>query len=104
MAPVSDFGGLMVRGCQRKVVFLKNTDSKIFSEAYFIVDDSFLSAGVAEADMVREATRIVNECLGMTDAPSSGGTVFKKILHTVLFSIPGFLVGALLTALLFIIF
>ena len=24
----------MVRGCQRKVIFLKNTESKIFSEAY----------------------------------------------------------------------
>ena len=50
----------MVRGCQKKMVYLKNTGSEVFCEAYFVVRDDAL-ASVDECDMIREANRILNE-------------------------------------------
>ena len=29
----------VVRGCQKKIVYLKNTGSEVFDEAYFVVND-----------------------------------------------------------------
>lgn len=50
-----------VRGSEKKILYVKDTGSKIFEEAYFVIrrgmdgEDSRPS----ENDMVREATRIV---------------------------------------------
>ena len=52
-----------MRGSEKKVIYVKDTGSKLFEEAYFV-----LRRGVSEsadgsdaADMVREASRIVEE-------------------------------------------
>ena len=50
-----------MRGSEKKIIYVKDTGSKIFEEAYFVIrrgvdgEDSRPS----ENDMVREATRIV---------------------------------------------
>ena len=57
-----------MRGCQKKIVFLKNTGSHIFDEAYFILksdghdekDDKNVTR-----DMVCEANRIIEENFGL---------------------------------------
>jgi hypothetical protein len=82
----------MVRGCQRKVIFLKNTDSKIFSEAYFIVDDRALST--SESDMVREANRIIDENLAHTTVNGERRRGVGRILGAMLRGIPAFIIGA----------
>ena len=50
----------MVKGNQRRVIHLKNTDSGIFEEAYFILreDDS---PSLTEQSMIKEANRIIEE-------------------------------------------
>lgn len=81
----------MVRGCQRKVIFLKNTESDIFSEAYFIVDER--RPDICEADMIREANRIIEENLARA---ANGGARKKgvaRIARTLLVSIPAFILG-----------
>ena len=52
----------MVRGCQKKIIYLKNTDSEVFDEAYFVLRDERLGT-VEECDMVKEANRILGECI-----------------------------------------
>jgi hypothetical protein len=32
----------MVRGCQKKIIYLKNTGSEVFEEAYFVVRENEL--------------------------------------------------------------
>lgn len=53
--------GFMLKGCQRKIIMLKNTGSNIFEEAYFVIRDSALRSHVSEADMIAEANRIIRD-------------------------------------------
>lgn len=52
-----------MRGYQRRVIYLKNTGSALFDEAYFVVRESG-GAGAQNGDMVSEATRIIMENSG----------------------------------------
>lgn len=47
-----------MRGCERKIIMLKGTDSEIFDEAYFLLRRDFKDNGDGE-EIVREAQRIV---------------------------------------------
>ena len=85
----------MVRGCQRKVIFLKNTESKIFSEAYFIVDDK--APDVCEADMIREANRIIEENLACGARRQTGQGRGSRLFRALLRGIPAFILGAVAT-------
>ena len=49
---------LALRGCQRKIILLKGTDSQIFDEAYFLLRRDVEDRGHEE--IVREAQRIVD--------------------------------------------
>ena len=60
----------MVRGCQKKMVYLKSTGSDVFEEAYFVVRDGAL-AGVDECDMVKEANKILSECVSLEEKCSA---------------------------------
>jgi hypothetical protein len=50
----------MLRGCQKKVVFLKNTGSQVFEEAYFVIKPEF--EAISEYEIISEATKIANGC------------------------------------------
>ena len=52
-----------MKGYQRKVIFLKNTGSPYFDEAYFLVSREGDGASIEQSDMVLEANRIINESL-----------------------------------------
>ena len=52
-----------MRGYQRRVIYLKNTGSALFDEAYFVVKEGGVAAAES-GDMVSEATRIIEENLG----------------------------------------
>ena len=53
-----------MRGCQKRVIFLKNTGSALFEEAYFLMRSEEMTEGKSEADMVSEAARIIEENFG----------------------------------------
>ena len=53
-----------MRGYQRRVIFLKNTGSALFDEAYFIMRSEEMTEGKTEADMISEASRIIEENFG----------------------------------------
>ena len=48
-----------MKGCQKKVIYIKNTGSDIFEEAYFIIKEK--NGASVGGDFVREANRIVDE-------------------------------------------
>ena len=53
-----------MRGYQKKVIFLKNTGSHLFDEAYFVISREGESAVSNQFDMVLEANKIINESIG----------------------------------------
>ena len=53
----------MVRGCQKKIIYLKNTGSEVFEEAYFLISDKGDTESIDEDDMIEEASRILDECI-----------------------------------------
>ena len=57
----------MVRGCQKKIIYLKNTRSSIFDEAYFVIKDNMLYESKDECDMVEEANKILSEAFNFDD-------------------------------------
>lgn len=52
----------MVKGCQRRIIMLKDTGSRYFDSAYFILR-SELPRSCSEQDMLREAQHIVDGCV-----------------------------------------
>ena len=53
----------MVKGCQRKTIHIKDTGSKYYEEAYFILKPGASDAKGSEVDMIDEALRIAGESL-----------------------------------------
>ena len=68
----------MVRGCQKKIIYLKNTGSEVFEEAYFVVREKNLAYESSECDMIEEANRILDECTSF-DEKSGRLTKIKKV-------------------------
>ena len=66
-----------VKGYQRKVIFLKNTGSPYFDEAYFVV--SRAGASVGQSDMVEEANRIISESLEDSETRIRGERVKRRL-------------------------
>ena len=79
-----------MRGYQRKVIFLKDTGSHLFDEAYFVVSRKGEEASIGKGDMIFEANRIIKESLTYREKRAGG---IKSLLRLD-FIIP-FLVGAL---------
>ena len=72
----------MVKGCERRVVYLKNTDSTVFEEAFFVMKDAKNEKPPSSIEMVREATRILNENMtveAMLSEPPSASLSFRQI-------------------------
>ncbi len=90
----------MVRGCQRRVIFVKNTGSEMFDEALFFVGAD-TKGERTEEDMIREADRIISEQI--CEYKDKDG-VFVRGLHLFLrygvALLIGGLIGALIVALL----
>lgn len=49
-----------MRGYQKRVIYMKNTGSELFEEAYFVVKEES-SATRPENEIVKEANRIIRE-------------------------------------------
>ena len=81
----------MLKGCQRKIIYLKNTKSEYFSEAYFVLKERAENA--QENDVLKEAERLLGRTHVEGKEKKSGGTV--KVLHFLLGILSGFLLTLL---------
>ena len=52
-----------MRGCQKQVIYIKNTGSRHFEEAYFVVRENAADISVSAENMIDEANRIIRESL-----------------------------------------
>lgn len=85
----------MVRGYQKRVVFMKNTGSEFFDEAYFVVCDEHM--GKSEADMINEANRIIDEAEGNFHSRRGGrkiGFLLSFVAGSFLTAISALIYGA----------
>lgn len=74
---------MMIRGCKKNLVVLKNIGSDYIDEAYLVLKGEFPS-GAASPDIVKEANRIIWEY-------QTG----KKKKTRPPFSLPSFILGAI---------
>lgn len=87
-----------MRGCEKRVIHLKKTNSHLFDEAYFIVKREAELSSFGESDMVLEANRIIKESLGQDESRIRSGRQ-EKIKNF----LPPFLLGALFSSLVLIL-
>lgn len=51
----------MLKGCQKRMIFVRDTGSELFDEAYFILKRDIPYDESLEDDIVRTATAIINQ-------------------------------------------
>ena len=89
-----------MRGCQKRVIFIKSTGCDLFDEAYFVVSDSALSSDIDECDMVEEANRILDECVFTEEENSLKNIIFdiakKKAIPFILGIAIGIVIGLII--------
>lgn len=84
----------MVRGCQKRTVHIRDTGSKYYEEAFFILRPGALDSN-AQSDMIEEAMRIAEETLNSA-VPEKKRK--KKNTRDLLIFASGFISGALAAA------
>ncbi|MBQ8303251.1 MAG: hypothetical protein IJX97_06920 [Clostridia bacterium] len=92
-----------MRGYQRKVIFLKDTGSSLFDEAYFFVSRKGEEAKVEQSDMILEANRIIKESLGDKESRLRGEKKFFKKSFLIPFFLGAFITSILILGIYFIL-
>ncbi len=91
----------MVRGCQKRTVHIKDTASRYYEEAFFILKPGALDPD-SQSDMIEEAMRIAEESLSVS-VPKKGKK--KRILRDVITFASGFALCAVICAVIsFVVF
>ena len=85
-----------MKGCHKRVIYMKNTGSDVFEEAYFVVKDGGGSL-TYDGDFLSEAKRIVEENKGIGARKRGEGAVLQRVL---IFG-SGFLLAFLIALLIF---
>ncbi len=84
----------MVKGCQRRIIHIKETGSRYFEEAYFMLKPGTDSCEDGCGEMIDEAIRIIGESL-------SGGLGKRKKRSFAFRYLAVFAAGALAGAVIF---
>ena len=90
----------MVRGCQKRIIYLKNSGSTLFEEAYFIIKNDLRNEEISECDMIEEANKIIEESFFCED---ERGLVKRAVAFLKRNTLP-FLTGAVIGVLAALIF
>ena len=93
----------MLKGCQRRIIMVKDTGSKYFDSAYFVIKHDLPSSSL-ESDMLAEAHRMIDACeiknasseKSSTSAVSAASK--RKKLSSTLMGLMLFLAGVSLAA------
>ena len=94
----------MLRGCQKKIVFLKNTGSKIFDEAYFVISDKEDNRTLDEPDLIAEANRIIEENVLCKTGKESLPLVKRIMKNRITVFIAGVLISLIICTVIAIVF
>lgn len=94
---------MIYKGTQKKMIMLKNTGSKYFEEAYFIIREEGTPAAsepFSENDMIKEANRIISETFMNTRYSENERRTGKLRGSSVFWFFAGSLCGSALTLLI----
>ena len=85
----------MIKGCQKNVIWLRNTESELFEQAYFILSDAALLKKKSEGDIIAEARRIIEQSpCGSYFGGSATYPKGKRKLPSAVVKLTFFLLGA----------
>ena len=85
-----------MKGYQKRVIYMKNTGSPLFEEAYFVISsDTRERESFSEAGMIEEANRIIKE----NSQNGKGGFIYRHRWHLL-----AFFIGAALSLFLCLLF
>ena len=90
----------MVRGCQKKIIYLKNTGSEVFEEAYFLISDKGDTESIDEDDMIEEAGRILDECISYDTENKKRQKIILLIKENIIPFLFGIVAGVIFTLLI----
>ena len=88
----------MIKGCQKRVLWVKNIESECFEGAFFIVSDKSVERNREEGSMVAEANRIISSYPITNYFAVDGFSEDKKRGSVTARRSVWFLLGVLLTA------
>lgn len=83
-----------MRGYQKRVIYLKNTGSDFFKEAYFVIEEDKKTTNSSTKDLVDEANKIIDE------------NFYRRKNRKIKKAVPylAFLAGMALTSLIFVLY
>lgn len=97
----------MIKGCEKRVVWVRNTESDIFEQAYFILSESACEKKKSDGDIVSEAKRIIGQLpiTGLYEPPSAKTKKRRRSPASVKigFFVIGFVLGAIPPALVLLL-
>lgn len=82
----------MIRGCQKKIIKIRDTKSKLFEEAYFILRCDIDTPHISEKDIISEATSIINSYTKGSKPVKAKRRKIRSLLYFFLGGVVGFLV------------
>lgn len=91
---------MVYKGCERKMIMIKNPGNGYFDEAYFILKEKSTLKQGNGTDMLSEANRIVNENMMMLDRSVKKAPKAKRLYHLCV----GIMLGSGLTSVVFLLF
>ena len=87
----------MVKGCERRLVIYKSTNSKYFSEIHFIMKEEIDTKNEKRNDIIAEANKIVEESMIKSEKLNKKA---RKRLSFLLFFLLGFGFSSLISVIL----
>jgi len=88
----------MIKGCQKKIIFIQGSESSPFENAYFILRKESEECCSGGDDILREANRIISESMpGGKNKKSKRRRKLKSLLLSFACLVIGMLCGSLFT-------
>ena len=89
----------MIKGCQKRIIQIKDTKSRVFEEAYFVLKNG-ASDAVSEKDIISEATSIINRYSQSGASPKRA----KRSLKGLFYFLTGTAIGFILFLCIYLLF
>lgn len=89
----------MIKGCQKRMIHVKNTGCDLFDEAYFVLKKDVLPSDEFEDNFIQTATAIINQ-----NNLKKSTKKRKKSSNKLLFFILGFVSSAIPCSILLFLF
>lgn len=94
----------MIKGCNKRVIVMKETGSTMIEEAFFILSPAACKAGISEGDIIKQANSILERSFYDDRFAKLSMNISKKERNGHFPSFwSGVVIGAIITAGLFLV-